>query len=610
MRKGQVTLFIIIAIILVAGIIGFFLLKDRLFVKTFPAKFQPIENYFLDCVKQKAQAGKEILADRGGWIYPPDFSPGSEYAPFSSQLDFYGIGVPYWYYLSGNNFVKEQVPSISKMEEQLSRYVKENLDCDFSDFESQGYTINLTMRNVKVKINELNIDITVDADLNIIKEAESASQTSHKASMDSKLGRFYNSALKIYNYEKQSTFLENYAVDALRLYAPVDGVEISCAPKIWIPEKVVSELKSALEANIQAIKTKGNYYTLNSNEDKYFVTDLQTDDAVNFVYNSNWPSRVEIWPVENVMVAEPVGQQEGLGILGFCYVPYHFVYDMMFPVLVQVYDSKESFQFPVAVIIQKNKPRNALEGEAVSSGVVDLCRYKNQEVTVYTYDSKLQPVEADIGFKCFDVECDIGKTSIKGKNAFLSGKFPQCVNGFIIARAPGYNEEKYVISTNEEASADIVLNKLYNTSLDLQVGGKEIQQAIIYFSGEEYSTAAAWPEQKSVSLIEGMYNITLYVYTNSSLIFPATSQRKCVEVTSSGILGMFGQTKEQCFDINMPQQQITNVLSGGGKTSDYLTQNRLERGLKIIGENLPVPTNLDDLQKNYEIFDAKTLTIT
>ena len=40
-------------------------------------------------------------------------------------------------------------------------------------------------------------------------------------------------------------------------------------------------------------------------------------------------------------MAEPVGNQEGMGMLGFCYVAYHFVYDLAYPVLVQVYYEDE-----------------------------------------------------------------------------------------------------------------------------------------------------------------------------------------------------------------------------------------------------------------------------
>ncbi len=609
-KRGQLSIYIIIAIVIVAIIAGYFLLRERLVVRELPAEFKPVEEYFLGCIEGRVESGVEILGERAGYIYPPEFEPGNEYSPFSSQLDFFGSAVPYWYYISANNLVKEQVPSKSEMEEQLERYLVD-LKCDFSDFEKRGFIVDLGEIKAEVDIKNNDIDVSVKADLDISFEEQSARITTHDVNVKTRLGNFYDLALNIYNKEKQEAFLEQYAVDVLRLYAPVDGVEISCAPKIWIPQEIVSELQEALEANIQAIKLRGDYYRLSSEENRYFVVDMESDESVNFIYNRDWPSRIEIWPVEaDVMIAEPVGLQEGLGVLGFCYVPYHFVYDWYFPVLIQVHDNKEMFQFPVAVVINKNVEREALPGHAVLGRDIELCQYRNTEVIVYTYDTKLNPVEADIDFKCFDTACEIGETRVEGGEAVLSAKFPQCVNGFIIAKAEGYVTKKHIISTNQPGIADVILDKLYDIELEVKIDGKEPESAIVYFTSIEHSATALWPEQKSIKLSEGLYNVTLQVYGNSSLVFPSTTRRKCVEVPSPGLLGLFGRTREQCFDIEMPSQTVTSVLIGGGKTQDYFTEDRLERGkLEIIGQSLDFPKSLEDLGKNYELFETKTISV-
>jgi hypothetical protein len=611
-KKAQVTIFIIIAIILVAGIVSYFLLKDKLKVTGIPASFQPVENYFLDCIKEKTEYGKEMLGERAGYIYLPDFEEGSSFAPFSNMFDFNGQAVPYWMYLSSSGNVKEQIPSKADMQSQLKKYIESEIsNCDFSSFTSQGFNINMNDMAATVTINDLSIDVQVDGSLNIAKDNESFSQSTHKIAIDTKLGKMYNEAISIYNNEKQKAFLEAYAVDVLRLYAPVDGVELSCSPKIWMPQKVVQDLDNALEANINAIRTKSDYYTQNSKQEYFILKDLETSDAVNFLYSKNWPRKVEIWPTEgNMMIAQPVGNQEGLGILGFCYVPYHFVYDLKFPVLAQVYDESEIFQFPVSVIIDKNVARKAVDGEALNQEV-PLCDYKNTEMTVNTYDSNLEGVPASISYKCFDTECSIGNTELVSSDASLTALFPQCVNGFAIARADGFAEKKYMFSSNQEGVVDIILSKLYNLSLDIEIDGKKLDEnlnAIIYFKGGEYSASAVWPEQKQVQLIEDSYNITLQIYRNSSMIFPASTERKCVNTPKPGLLGMFGQTQEQCFEVAMPQQEVTSVLVGGGKTSDYLTEDRLKDGkLTISSELFSIPQNFNDIAKNYEQLSIKPI---
>lgn len=612
-KRSQVTIFIIIAIVIVGAIIGFFALRNRINVSSLPASFKPVEQYYLDCISSKIEQGKEILGDKAGYIEAPEFERGNSYMPFSSQLDFQGMGVPYWMYVSGNGYIKEQVPSKSKMEQQLERYIETEIEkCDFSDFEEQGFVITRGEASADAKINDFSIDVVVNQNLNIEKENEKATQGSHKASANSKLGKMYSEALNIYNFEKQNAFLENYGVDVLRLYAPVDGVEISCSPKIWQTQKVFSELKDALEANIQAIKVKGTYYTSDDSNKYFVVKDISTENAVNFIYDRNFPSRMEVWESEsNIMKAEPVGNQEGLGILGFCYVPYHFVYDAYYPVLIQIYDNQERFQFPVAIVISKNTARKALGNASVSYLESDLCKYKSQDVSVYTYDSNLNPVEASISYECLGESCNIGETKISEGNAVLNEKFPQCVNGFITAKADGFARKRQQVSTNTESIADIVLNRLYNVSVDFRVNAEESSDyAIVSFVSEENSQTMVWPEQKQVQLSEGSYNISVYVYRNASITIPGVKKEQCMEVNKPGILGIFGQTEEKCFNVDIPAQTLSNLPVAGGKTSDYFTEDRLEKGkIKINTNSIPIASSVEQLQDSYNLLEVNPVYV-
>ena len=62
---------------------------------------------------------------------------------------------------------------------------------------------------------------------------DSAFVSTHKVTVNSQLGNLYQSALTLYNYEQSTFFLENYTVDVLRNYAPVDGVQLTCSPLTW-----------------------------------------------------------------------------------------------------------------------------------------------------------------------------------------------------------------------------------------------------------------------------------------------------------------------------------------------------------------------------------------
>jgi len=610
-KAGQVTIFIIIAIILVAAFAVFFLYKEVIAGKKIPADMQPIYNDFLSCLEEDALTGVNVLESQAGYISLPDFEPGSAYMPFSSQLNFLGNPVPYWYYVSGNNIQKEKVPLRGNMEEELGNFIDSQIrGCALEKYYEEGYGIMQGEPNSKVIIGENNIRVVLDMDLSIEKGEEHVLVSEHEVNVKTKLGSLYDSALKIYEKEQKDLFLEHYGVDVLRLYAPVDGVEITCSPKIWNADEIFSELREAIEANTLSLKVQGGDYTLNSKEEEYFVVDLDVGKDVRFLNSKNWAYGLEVVPSEeNLLLSTPVGNQQGLGILGFCYVPYHFVYNIKYPVLVQIYDGEEIFQFPVAIIIQGNKPREALVGEGAGIETSELCSYKNTLLKVNTYDSELNRIGADISYECFGSVCTIGKTSTS--NA-LNEEFPQCINGYIVAEAGGFEKTRYLYSVVNEDTVSVVMKKLYDLNVELNLdSAKYSGNAIITFVSDSASKTVVYPQQKEVALSEGEYEIQVYIYKNSSLTFEATSTEQCIQVPRTGFGGLFGLTQEECFEMEIPGQIISDVLAGGGKEVYYISENELKNSdsIEINAGNLEVPDSLEQLQENYALFETKGLEI-
>jgi len=602
--KAQVTIFIILAIVIIGGIVAFFALGDK-FETSIPQDLRPAYDYYISCLESTTKEGVALLGEQGGYIEPPEFEPGSAYMPFSSQLNFLGQPVQYWMYVSGNNLLREKVPKKQDMENELANYVSERItNCDFSDFEAMGYDVYVEKGTVNSKINDLNINLNIKNKITIFKGEQSIIINNHDLSIKSKLGKFYGMAIDVYNYEKKNMFLEQYALDVMRLYAPVDGSEIGCVPKIFVEENIKNDIVGGLTANIPSIKLDGDYYDLSSKEREYFVSDsgLDINENMNFMYSPDWPTTIEIY---GDMVIKPVGLQQGMEIMGFCYTPYHFVYDIKFPVLIQFYDDDEIFQFPIAVVISKNQPREALPTTTGAFIESKVCEFKNQDVDIYTYDIDTNPVESRIQFKCLNSICEIGGTKIEGDDSILRGQLPQCVNGFIIASADGYADSKYQISTNEEDIANIVLNKKYNLSLDLG----NVKKALVNFVSDEYSATVLYPQMKSVELIEGYYEVSVSVYDGSSLKFPATNKQECVDIPETGLAGIFGATTEKCYEINIPEMNIDFAVIGGGKTMEYITSEDLENSNEL-NINVPLfgpPKNLEELQMNNIRIDEEVI---
>jgi len=142
-NKGQVTIFIIVAILIVAAVVIFFAFRGSLSVKNLPAYAEPVYVDFLSCLEENTLTGADILGSQAGYIPLPDFEPGSAYSPFSSQLNFLGNPIPYWYYVSGNKGRWGSKPAVSKFKRKSKTTKKTNImytceTCGKSKYQKKG----------------------------------------------------------------------------------------------------------------------------------------------------------------------------------------------------------------------------------------------------------------------------------------------------------------------------------------------------------------------------------------------------------------------------------------------------------------------------------------
>lgn len=593
--KGQATVFIIIGLVVVAGIVLFLLLRESIVAERIPADLRPPYETFLDCVEKDALKGIEILEIQGGYVELPELEAGSDYMPFSSRLNFVGRPVPYWSYVSASGIEKEKIPSKPLMERHLAKFVDGRIkECDLEKFSGQGFEVLLGEPDSEIEITENAVKVNLEMDVVISKGSETLNVREHSVSVRSRLGGLYDDARAVYEEGLKSSFLENYAIDVLRFYAPVDGVEFSCSPKTWNADEIFDELLEAIETNTVALKTDEE-----TGGDGYFLVDLPIKNEARFVNSRNWPNNLEVNPSEgNLLMASPVGNQQGLGMLGFCYVPYHFVYSLRFPVMVQVYSSDEEFfQFPVVVSVEKNKPEASANVSTPPSGDSELCGFGNV-LTSVNVRSGSTPVDAEIHYECFGERCRMGET----ENGNLQALFPQCVNGFVVAEAQGFEKKRRIHSTVREGSLSVQLKKIHEVDVKMKASGIPYHgNAIITFVSEGNNKTVNYPSVRKVELSAGVYEIRVYAFENSSLTLQGGDKEQCV---GSGL-------ERRCFEIRIPSQSISSVLSGGGKTRNFVSESSLSGSGEIeIGfERLRKPGTLEQLQDNYALIENKDLTI-
>jgi len=623
--KAQVSMFVIIGILIVAGVSAVIFINSQIqeakwateeaVLRALPERIRPVESSFLDCLKEISTTGTNTLGLQAGYIELPEKDEASDFMPFSSHFQFIGTAIPYWFYISGNNLQKMQMPSIESMQNQLNNYIKENAArCSVLPFIAEGFEISEgEISEVSSRIRDDGVDVIIDLPLTIAINKTSATVQKHAFKLPFALGKTYKLARDIMSYENETLFLEERSIDVLALYAPTSGFELICSPKTWFVDEVESTVKEALEGNIAFLKLKGNYFDLAKKENKYFVLNLDAKDMnINFLSSREWPSKFEVYPSENgVMSAEPIGKQEMLAaatnVLGLCFLSYQFTYDLAYPVLVQVYDSKTNyiFQFPIVVSVYRNKPRTA-ELISIPQYEREICLRKVQPVTIETYDNKGNPLEADISFKCISTVCEIGQTKLSDGIASLTENFPQCVNGFIIASADGYAEKKYQISTNQETSAVLFLQPFKSLDLDFNVEEDSSVFLSVKLQTGDYATTIIWPEQKQIQLIPGTYDVRAWAMKKGSFTLKGETIEKCNEVPALGIAGLFGAKREQCTNYEIPEITMSEAPYGGATLEFSVSESDLEDASKIkFNLNIyDVPKNQAQLQEVYEFIGS------
>jgi len=139
MKKGQVALFVIISIIIIAGIFIFLSVQKPVSVEQ--PSIKPISSYIEECIKSTGEDALIFVGQQGGFYELP-----------KNSIDSY----PYYFY---NN--KSYLPSKETVEKQISLYINEMLPfctknfVDFPDFytESRAVDTETVILENKVRFN-------------------------------------------------------------------------------------------------------------------------------------------------------------------------------------------------------------------------------------------------------------------------------------------------------------------------------------------------------------------------------------------------------------------------------------------------------------------------
>ncbi len=501
-KRGQVTLFIIIGLTILITATLFLLYQGQIkqFVTTivYPES-EPIINYIQQCVKDTAYTGITIAAAQGGYLtLPPQLEFGDPMEPGFVPPPPSPIQVPLWWYKG-----KSYVPTKKDIQEQLASFVEENIDDCLEGLDSfPQYIVTTDSKPVSIfTIRDTSIRTDLDLPL-LIKNREDNTEiklSRFTETIDVPLGKLYNTAVDIHEYENQFAFLENLTLDLLAVadgaddspYIPYDGFDIRCGNgKEWsIQLDIIPELQQMVKYNMHFLtfnNAKKDYTELFDTPFNQEVCDAEDDSgrctssytqegkmydyyrsfyAINMndkdlsdisiktTYDPTFWMNLAVTPSNGDTVK---GFPLDIPILASCIQVYHHRYDITYPLMFQLTDqSGFTFNFALPVMIEKNRPKRyqtpfVQPSFTYTPSSEEYCATSKYEQVVVAKDAVTGEFlnNVSVSYDCIRFSCDVGTTKqatiagtpIPGSVPDLRGKFPGCINGFLVANKPGYRE--------------------------------------------------------------------------------------------------------------------------------------------------------------------------
>ena len=217
--RGQVTIYVILGIVIVAALAGVFLLKDYILKSEFEREIdklgfndeiEVVYDYFVDCIGEVTYDGLTIIASQGGYLNIEDYRyPVNPLVPFTNRLDVFGNGgleVPYWFYESSNGVQELRIPTIEGVQGELNEYIGNNINVctnNFSLFEEYGikgfdeFDVETEIKSDKVYV-KINTDLTID-----YKDVEQKINGLYVV-VDSDFGLLFNDAVNLFRKNSHS----------------------------------------------------------------------------------------------------------------------------------------------------------------------------------------------------------------------------------------------------------------------------------------------------------------------------------------------------------------------------------------------------------------------
>lgn len=211
MKKGQVTIFIIIAVAVISIILLFFLYKSGVVPNISFGKEINSDSFLQSCLEDKIKESVGILSLQGGSIE----NPLNKTFKFSEEEKTREIS--YLCYTQNDNelCINQNSMLINSVENEIKNYISDEVENCFSDLkkslEKRNYDLSSDYKSFEVNLEERRINVELDAEMTITKNDETLTKKDFNVFVKSKIYNLLVIVKEIVNQEASSCDF-NYAL--------------------------------------------------------------------------------------------------------------------------------------------------------------------------------------------------------------------------------------------------------------------------------------------------------------------------------------------------------------------------------------------------------------
>jgi hypothetical protein len=250
-KRGQLTLFIIISIVIVGSIIIFFIAYDNFGDERYDPKTNVLRENLLSCFEQAYIESLLIVSYQGGYFEKVSGNP------YINLTD--NSMIPYYYYDN-----KDYIPSLDTIGIEIQKSAKESLTFCLSQGLNEGIELSYDEYFLDVKILEEEVMFTLDLDLAIRTE----------------------NTTSIIRFKKNPIYIQSDLKNMHHIASKI-ATSLTESEQDWFDITELNDLSKETGLEISVIKFDENYPT--------FIYTIQTLKPDYYPINFQFASKL-IWP--------------------------------------------------------------------------------------------------------------------------------------------------------------------------------------------------------------------------------------------------------------------------------------------------------------------------